>query len=166
MPAKVIGTCLGLGYPGSYSRMSDCVIANRIAKENIAFGSPVVLNEDNTYSPFGAENTSDNFVGIAVREVKQQTDIYNVNGIYNSGEPTDVLYRGSIVVEIKNGDPIAGKKVFVRIARNEEFPDSNIGDFEAKADGTNTIELSNVKFTTGQKDANGVAEVTVLTRQA
>ncbi len=166
MPGKVIGTSLNLGYPGSFSRMSDCVISNRTAKDKIPFGAPVVLNDDNTYSLFATGNTADDFVGVAVREVKQQTDFYEVSGIYNKGEPTDVLLRGSVTVEIKNGTPKAQGIVYIRTALNSSYPNSEIGDFEAAADGINTVELKNVKFTTGQIDGNGVAEITILTRQA
>ena len=175
MPGQVIGVALPLGYPGSFARTPDCIIMNRLVhseSEAIAFGSPVVLNSDNTYSAFGAEHTAEAFAGIAVREVKMATDYYNQNEVvYLAGQPCDVLERGNIVVACKKGTPTAGGKVYIRIAENETYPGSQIGDFEAEADlktgdsdTDKTIELSGVCWTSGRIDANGCAELTIKSR--
>lgn len=170
MPGKVIGKTMNIGYPGSFSRNADCIIAARCVRTEddlaIRFGEPVILNADNTYSRFGADNTAADFVGIAVREVKQATDYYNPAGSYRPGEPCDVLMRGAVCVEVHNGTPSAGGKVYIRIAENAAYPNGIIGGIEAAADGANTIELANVRFTTGNIDGNNVAEITILTRNA
>ena len=60
--------------------------------------------------------------------------------------------------------PAAGGKVYVRIKKNTSVVDGVIGGFEAEADGENSILLPNVQWTNGYVDANGVAEITILTR--
>jgi len=166
MPGQVIGTALNLGYPGSVSRSSDGTIVNRISAGDIPFGAAVVLNANNTVAPFGATSTDANFIGIAVRIVKQQTDVYAPMGGYKNMEPTDVFVRGDIPVAFKGvGTPTAGGAVFIRVAENPAIPNASIGDFEAQADGTNTVQINNLRFTTGRTDSSGVVEITVLTRR-
>lgn len=174
MPGKAIGIELNLGYPGTVSRSVDAIITPKVIKSNvtsgketelpIAFGEPVILNSDNTYSRFGATGTAETFVGIAVREIKQATDYYAASGEYMPNEVCDVINRGSVTVLCNNGTPTAGGKVYIRIKENATVPNGVIGQFEAEEDGENTVEIPNLKWTTGKKDSNNVAEVTVLTR--
>ncbi|MBD5572388.1 structural cement protein Gp24 [Clostridium botulinum] len=174
MPGAAIGIELNLGYPGTVSRSVDTIITARKLQSNIQdgketaspvlFGEAVILNEDNTYSKFGEGNTAKDFVGIAVREVKQTIDYYSSAGAYLPNETMDVLNRGSITVNCNNGTPAAGGKVFIRIKENPAIPDGKVGQFEAIADVENTIEISNLKWATNKLDKNRVAEVTILTR--
>ncbi|MFC8686326.1 hypothetical protein [Brevibacillus porteri] len=168
MPGKVIGKSLNLGYPGNVSRSADAIIDNRVVKPTdtakINFGDPVVLNDDNTYSKFGAAGTADTFAGIAVREVKQSTDYFNAQGFYAPGQPCDVASRGTLTVVCNVGTPKARGAVYIRITANASIPNGIVGGFEAAADGANTVLIPNLKWTTGKLDANKVAEVTILTR--
>lgn len=169
MPGQVIGKSFNYGFPGSFSRNGDCVIANRVLKATdsnpVSFGGAVVLNTDNSVSAFLASGTAATFAGIAVREVKQ-ADQYLAQGAvaYQPGQPVDYITRGSVMVQINAGTPTAGGDVYIRVAA--AAAGKPIGGFEAAADSTNTLKLNNVKFTTGLKDSNNIAEVTVLTRQA
>lgn len=174
MPGRAIGKELNLGYAGTVSRSVDTIITPKIVKSvivsdketepQILFGDPVILNDDNTYSRFGAVGTASNFVGIAVREIKQAVDYYTGMGAYLPNEVCDVLNRGSITVFCNNGTPKAGGKVYIRTKENVATPNGVVGQFEAVADGTNTVEIPNLKWTTGKLDANKIAEVTILTR--
>lgn len=171
MPIQTIGTTLNIGYPGSFSRNADCIIASRVIKTadaaGPAFGDPVILNADNTYSKFGAAHTATQFAGVAVREVKQATDYMNQGDVvYRPGEQADAILRGAVCVKINNGVPAAGGTVYIRIAENGAIPAGVVGGFEAVADGSNTVALTNAVFTTGQIDSNNVAEITILTRKA
>lgn len=167
MPGKVIQEKLNYGYPGSISRSNDAIVINRRVKDKpIPFGAPTIMNSDNSFSALGESHTADDFVGVAVREVKQTADYYNPTGVYYENEPADVITKGSVMVVINSGDPSARGKVYVRVAENESAPGGVIGGFEATADGDNTIELKNVIFTTGEMDSNKVAEITILTRNA
>lgn len=162
-----IGLSLNLGYAGTISRDVDNIVTPRIVKSDsadIAFGEPVILNTDNTYSRFGATGTATTFAGIAVREVKQATDYYAAAGTYKANEVCDVLSKGSITVKCNAGTPTAGGKVYVRITANASVPTGVVGQFEAAADSTNTIEITNARWKTGKVDANGIAELTILNR--
>lgn len=174
MPGAAIGIELNLGYPGTVSRSVDTIITARKLQSNIqdgketaspvGFGEAVVLNSDNTYSKFRESSTAKDFVGIAVREVKQTTDYYSSAGAYLPNEIMDVLNRGSITVNCNNGTPTAGGKVFIRIKGNQAIPNGKVGQFEAIADADNTVEIPNLKWATNKLDKNRVAEVTILTR--
>lgn len=169
MPGQSIGKTFNYGYPGSFSRNGDCVIANRVLKstdtDNINFGGPVVLNSDNTVSALLASGTAAAFAGVAVREVKQ-ADQYSAQTAlaYKPGQPVDYITRGSVMVTVNAGTPTAGGSVYIRVAA--AAAGKPIGGFEAAADSTNTILLTNAEFTTGYKDTNNIAEITLLNRQA
>jgi hypothetical protein len=169
MPGTVIGKSLNLGYPGSVSRSADAIIDNRVVRPtdtaNIPFGSPAVLNADNTYSAFGAGSTAALFAGIAVRNVKQGT-VYgtNVQGFYAPADACDVLGRGSVTVTCSVGTPTAGGPVYIRTVLNGAIPLGIVGGYEVAADGTNSVLITNAKWTTGKLDANRTAEVTVIQR--
>lgn len=166
MPGKVIGTSLNLGYEGNPSRNIDNAITARRADEKIYFGDPVILNSDNSYSKFGASNVDADFVGVAVREVKQAISYTDSATFYEENERCDVLTRGTVTIKVNNGTPTAGGKVYIRTVANSSIPKGVVGKFEAVADSTNTVEITNAKFTTGIVDANGMAEITILERRA
>ena len=169
MPGQSIGKTFNYGYPGSFSRSGDCVIANRVLQStdtnNINFGDPVILNSNNTISALLATGTAATFAGVAVREVKQ-ADQYSAQTAlaYKPGQPVDFITRGSVMVTVNAGTPTAGGLVYIRIAT--PAAGKPIGGFEAAADGANTIQLTNAEFTTGYKDSNNIAEITLLSRQA
>ncbi|QDY23180.1 hypothetical protein CGQ39_19910 (plasmid) [Clostridium botulinum] len=164
MPGTAIGKKLNHGYPGSVARNIDCIITNKLSKGIIRFGDPVVLNHDNTYSVFGENDTGEDFVGIAVREVKQAINYNTSVSGYLDKERTDAINRGYVCIKVNNGIPKVNGKVYIRVKRNESIINGVVGGFEAVADADNTVELTNVRFTTGELDANGIAEVTILSR--
>lgn len=170
MAGSVIGTTMNIGYPGSFARNGDCVIVPRGVKStdvvNIGFGDPVVLNTDNTYSKFGASNTAAQFAGVGIREVKQTADYYSPAGSYKPGESADAIVRGAVCVVCNVGTPTAWGNVYVRTVLNGAIPAGVVGGFEATADGTNTILLTNAKFNTGNMDVNKVVEIIITTRNA
>lgn len=185
MPGKVIGKALNLGFAGKVSRNVDNIISARIVKSilggdsaetqpKIAFGDPVVLNADNTYSKFGAtgtgvsDPTAANFAGFAVGEVKQVLTYGDAQvGEYATNEACDVLQRGSTTVFLKVGTPTAGGKVYICTAKGDSA--YAVGQLFVTATpatlGTGTVvELPNVRFTTGKVDANKITEVSILNR--
>jgi hypothetical protein len=169
MPGTAIGKALNYGYPGTVSRSVDAIISNRPLRvtdtASANFGDPVVLNTDNTYSFFGSTGTAAAFAGVAVREVKQSTSYLNsAQGTYSPGQPTDVIERGAVIVACNVGTPTAGGAVYIRIVLNGAIPLGLVGGFETAADGTNTILLTNAKWTTGKIDANKSAEITMISR--
>lgn len=165
MPGKTIGIMMSVGYAGTQSRTADAIIQNRIAAGTIAFGQAVVLTSANKWALVGNGTTAADVAGIAVREVVQaNTFDPQSNPDYVANAPCDVLVRGNCTVKCQRGTPVAGAAVYVRIAANSTYPDAVVGGFEASADGSNTIQVSNIEWTTGVVDSDNNAEVTVKSR--
>ena len=165
MPGRVIGTSLNIGYPGTPSRSADSIIQNRIADAVIAFGQAVILKRTNKWSTVTDSTVAADIAGIAVREVVQaNTFDPQSNPDYVANAPCDVMVRGNCTVKCQRGTPTAGAAVYVRIKANSTYQTAVVGGFEASADGSNTIQVPNIEWTTGSVDANGVAEVTIKTR--
>lgn len=168
MPGKAIGVNFNYGYPGTMSRLGDEITRTRPLKDgtgDIYFGDPVIINTDGTVQKFGSGNTAAQFAGCAVRRIKSATQYLTQNRAFYTGqEPVDVIERGGVMVNVNVGTPTIGGAVYIRIAANGSIPAGVIGGFEAAADGANTVQITNAKWGT-LKDANGVAELTILTRQ-
>lgn len=158
MPGKVIGKSLNFGYPGQIARTGDEVSRTFPVKEGpINFGQAVQLNADGLLVPFAGE-----FAGVAMRRVKSALAYTGQNlGQYVQGDACDILERGSITVKVVAGTAKPGAKVY---AYKLAAAGKAVGDFAAAADGTNTVELADVKFAT-TADANGVAEIVILNRK-
>ena len=83
-------------------------------------------------------------------------------GAYNPGEVVSVFKRGRINVLCQNGSPAFGGDVYVRVKLNKSsYPNAVVGGFEAAADSSNSVKLTNAKWR-GPADANGVAELSIL----
>ena len=165
MPGKTIGITMNAGYAGTQSRQADAIIQNRIADGTIKFGQAVKLTSANKWKLVGSGDQASDVAGIAVREVVQ-ANTFNPqsNPDYLDGQPCDVMVRGNVTVKCQRGTPSAGSAVYVRIIENASYPTAVIGGFEASSDSTNTIQVTNIEWTTGIVDANGMTEVTIKTR--
>ena len=73
-----------------------------------------------------------------------------------------VFKRGRINVICQKGNPAFGGKVYIRTKANGSYPNAKVGGFEAEEGTTNTVELTNAQWR-GSADANGVAELSILT---
>ena len=191
MPGTVIGISMNQGYPGTYSRNSDCIISNRLVRNlyvatdvGPSFGDPVILigngtsGDNNTVQSVadfvaaaGASGTftASLFLGVAVREIKTFTS-YTANmptvGGYLPNQPCDVLERGSASVICRVGTPVAGGSVYIRIATGSAPAGYVIGGFEYRTDtdSSSCVLLSNSYWTTGLMDSNKVCELTIAVR--
>lgn len=168
MSGKAIGISMNYGFPGTYARTPDDIVTSRQLKEgsaSVPFGACLMANDDNTYSPVGEGFTAAKFGGVALRVVKQAISYaQQAETAYNTLDMVNALNRGAVVVNCNNGTPTAGGAVYVRIKENASVVGGVVGGFEAAADGENTVLLTNVQWTNGYVDANGVAEITILTR--
>lgn len=165
MPGKAIGISLLSGYAGTQSRTADAIIQNRIAKNNIAFGHAVVLTNDNKWGNVVEGTTAEQIAGIAVREVVQaNTFDPQSNPDYMAETPCDVMVRGNCTVKCQRGTPKSGDAVYVRVKANTTYQDAVVGGLEATADVANTVQVTNIEWTTGVMDANGMTEITIKTR--
>lgn len=162
---QVIGETLTAGFAGSYARQPDMIVNTRPAGGSAAipFGAP--LKYDGTaVVQMGASDTAAQFVGVAGREIKSSlTYLEQSPGQYNPGDPVSVFQRGSIQVYCQRGTPALGGAVYVRITANGSYETAVVGGFEAEADSSNTVQLTNAQWG-GPADANGIAELVILTR--
>lgn len=165
MPGKAIGISLLSGYAGTQSRTADAIIQNRVAKNNIAFGHAVVLTNDNRWDNVADATTEAQIAGVAVREVIQ-ANTFNPqsNPDYMAETPCDVMVRGNCTVKCQRGTPKSGDAVYVRVKKNNTYVDAVVGGFEATADAANTVQVTNIEWTTGVMDANRMTEITIKTR--
>lgn len=165
MPGRVIGTSMSMGWAGTQSRSADAIIQNRIAFAPIAFGTAVKVTNNNQWAPVATGDTEADVAGVAVREVIQaNTYDPQSNPDYVANVPCDVMVRGNCIVKCQRGTPIAGTAVYVRITANGSYKDAIVGGFEADADDVNTIQVTNIEWTTGVVDSNGCTEITIKTR--
>lgn len=166
MAGFAIGTKLGLGVPGGLTRQIDNQINVYPNKGTVAieFGAPVVRSGEGVKA-WGATNVATDFIGVALRIVKTNETYAQNDAKYLPGEPVDVLTRGGVAVEcVKDAtatsDPVAGGAVYIRIAT---------GVFVAAAEGAagaDTIVVPNAIWASAGRDANGLAEITLLERLA
>lgn len=162
---QVIGTTMTAGYAGSYSRQPDMIVETRPAggSANIPFGAPLVYSTG-TVVQMGASATAAQFVGVAGREIKSSLSYLDQTpGEYTPGDAVSVFERGSIQVYCQRGTPALGGAVYVRITANGSYENAVVGGFEAEADSTNSVALTNCQWG-GAPDANGITELVILTR--
>lgn len=162
--AQVIGKTMPHGFAGSYSRQPDMIVATHAAggTENIPFGTPLKLSSGKVVA-MGSGDTAAAFVGVAGREFKTALNYLNQNvGAYAPDEAVPVFERGRINVKVQKGTPALGGAVYVRVTANDSYPTAVVGGFEAEADSTKTVQLTNCCWN-GAKDADGIAELTILT---
>lgn len=163
---QVIGTEMPHGFAGCYARQPDMIVNTRPAggSDPIAYGSPLKYDSNKNVVLMGASSAATDFVGVAGFEIKTALNyLAPEGGQYAPGEPVGVFMRGSINVKCNNGTPAVGGAVYVRIAANEGLPNAPVGGFEAVADSSNSVQLTNCEWG-GAPDANGVAELVILTR--
>lgn len=162
---QVIGESLTAGFAGSYARQPDMIVNTRAAGGSAAipFGAPLVYS-GGAVVQMGASATAAQFVGVAGRELKSSLNYMEQSpGVYNPGDPVSVFQRGSIQVKCQRGTPALGGAVYVRITYNASYATAQVGGFEAEADSANTVQLTNCQWGSAP-DANGIAELVILTR--
>lgn len=162
---QVIGETMTAGFAGSYARQPDMIVNTRPAGGSAAipFGAPLVYSGTDVVQ-MGSGATAAQFVGVAGREIKSSlTYLEQSPGQYNPGDPVSVFQRGSIQVYCQRGTPALGGAVYVRITANGSYETAVVGGFEAAADSSNTVQLTNCQWG-GPADSNGIAELVILTR--
>lgn len=162
---QTIGVTMPNGQAGSYARQPDMIINTKAAggKDPINFGLALVYDENKNVVLPATGATAAQFVGVAAREIKTALNYLEQGvGQYAPGDAVPVFQRGAINVKCQNGTAAVGAPVYVRIAANEAFQNAVVGGFEAVADSTNSVQLTNAQWA-GAADANGIAELRLLT---
>jgi hypothetical protein len=159
-----IGKSLNYGFAGSYARTPDVITVTRpnTSGANIRLGTVLVYDAAGGVIPADGTFTADKFVGIASRETKTILEYLDQNSgmEFPPLDAVSVFQRGSISMICKVGTPVVGGDVFVRVVADVG---KDIGDLEAVADSVNSVKLTNAQWG-GGKDANGVSELVLLTR--
>ena len=164
---QVIGKEMPHGFAGCYARQPDMIVETRPAggETPIPFGTPLVYD---TTKPAvvaaGASFTAAAFAGVAGCEIKSAlTYLDQQAGQYAPGEPVSVFQRGSINVKCYDGTPALGGTVYVRTGTSETYTTGVAGGFSANNESGKTVALTNCQWG-GPADANGIAELVILTR--
>lgn len=166
---QVIGKTMPHGFAGSYARQPDMIVNTRPVggPASIAFGTAMMYDNGKVKTFGGSGTTAAKFVGVAGSEVKSALSYTEQDkGVYAPGDACSVFQRGSINVKCQRGAPALGGDVYVRILTTADYPAAVVGGFEAIADDKtagNTVKLPNCQWG-GPADANGVAELVILTR--
>ena len=160
-----IGAVMPHGQAGSYARQPDMIINTRPAggESPIIFGLAVVYDENKNVVLPTASSTADQFIGVASREINTALNYLEQGvGQYAPGDAVSVFQRGAINVKCQNGTPKVGADVYIRVKANTSFPKAVVGGFEAVSDTTNSVKITNAQWA-GSADANGIAELRILT---
>ena len=164
---QVISTGMPNGFAGNYARQPDAIIVTRPAggEDPIPFGAPLVYDSDNqSVVQAGATATAALFAGVAAAEVKPAlTYADQEGGAYAPGDAVGVFQRGSINVLCAGGTPARGGAVYLRTGTSETYTGETVGSFTATNEASKTVQLTNCQWG-GPADANGVAELVILTR--
>lgn len=162
---QVIGKEMPHGFAGCYARQPDMIVETRPAggEAAIPFGAPLVY-EDGAVVQAGASFAAADFAGVAGFEIKSVlTYLDQAVGQYAPGEPTSVFQRGSINVKCYDGTPALGGTVYVRTVASDTYTTGVVGGFSANNESGKTVALTNCQWG-GPADANGIAELVILTR--
>jgi len=161
-----IGKEMNHGYAGSYARQPDMVVNTRPAAAAIPFGTPLKYDSQGRVAPLGEGDAAAAFVGVAAREIRSALTYLDQSAeAFAAGEAVSVFMRGAVNVKCQKGAPQLGGAVYVRVTANESYPTAAAGGFEAEADGANTVQLTGCQWA-GPADADGVAELRILTMQS
>lgn len=127
-----------------------------------AYGIPM-KNVAGGISQYASGDTAAMFAGVLVREVPAISGS-NASGfndtVPNPAVPNGLAVRGYVSVKCTQGTPARGGVVYIRVvADTGKF----IGDFEAVADGGNSVALTTTQATwaTDGKDAENNAELRI-----
>ena len=163
---QVIGKEMPHGFAGCYARQPDMIVETRPAggETPIPFGAPLVYDATKpAVVAAGAGFTAAAFAGVAGAEIKTAlTYLTQQEGQYAPGEPVSVFQRGSINVKAY-GTPALGGTVYVRTAASSTYTTEPVGAFTATNESGSTVALTTCQWG-GAADANGIAELVILTR--
>ena len=162
---QTIGSTMPNGMAGSYARQPDMIINTKPAggETPIDFGLALVYDSNKKVVLPATGATAAQFVGIAAREINTALNyLEQTPGQYAPGDAVPVFQRGSINVKCQNGTAAVGAPVYMRITYNATYQNAVVGGFEAAADSTNSVQLTNAQWA-GPADANGIAELRLLT---
>ena len=157
----------GSGVPGDISRVDETIVEPATmdpAVPVLAFGAPVKLTVVSGLSKIQAIEAADaaaDFFGVLSRvapSIAGDTAETFAAGTPNPAAIAGVVKKGYILVVCPVGTPVRNGIVYMRVV--EALP-KLVGDFEADADGANSVALVGVTWAVDGKDADDVAELSL-----
>ena len=167
---QIIGKDMPHGFAGCYARQPDMIVETRPAGGStpILFGTALKygtkVGDITPVIPMGAGSTAAQFAGVAGFEIKSAVAWPTQDGQYAVGEPVSVFQRGSIYVKCYDGTPALGGTVYIRTKTSSTYTTGVVGGFSATNESGSTVALTNCQWG-GPADANGIAELVILTKQ-
>jgi len=171
MPGKTIGVSLNNGFAGTYAQQPDSIINTAqlaVGSAAVNFGAALMMGAGGTVTAVNNTCTVGKVAGVAGAQIQTATTYasQDAGSSYVAGDACSVVERGAVSVLCKRGTPERFGGVFLRITANGSFPGTFVGGFETTADAGNTIDISSIAQWAGAKDANDVATLVFLTRNA
>lgn len=150
-------------FPGDVTRPGEAVIEPIfLAATNppTEFGVPVKV-VSNKAEKIAAGDTAAKFYGVLTRIAPSESG--SLAQAFNEGVPSTshfqgVIVKGYVAVKCAQGNPTRGGAVYMRVTA---ATGKNVGDFEADADGANSVALPGVIWATSYKDADNIAEIRI-----
>ena len=108
-----------------------------------------------------AGDTAASFYGVLTRVAPSESG--GLAQAFGDGVPSTthfqgVIVKGYVAVKCAQGNPSRGGAVYMRVTA---ATGKNVGDFEAVADGANSVLLPGVIWAISYKDANDIAEIRI-----
>ena len=150
-------------FPGDVTRPGEAVIEPiflNATNPPTEFGAPVKVVA-NQAAKIAAGDTAASFYGVLTRIAPSESG--GLAQAFGDGVPSTshfqgVIVKGYVAVKCAQGNPARGGAVYMRVTA---ATGKNVGDFEAVADGANSVLLPGVVWATINKDANNIAEIRI-----
>lgn len=152
------------GFAGDVSRPGETtvepifIIEDSLKVPNI--GAPVKVVDGKAVKIEVGDDASDFYgvMGRIVPAISGDLDQSFNSGIYGYKQCQGVVVRGYVNVICTVGTPARNGAVYMRVVAAKG---KAIGDFEATADGSNNVLLTNVIWTIDGKDSDNVSEIRI-----
>ena len=151
------------GFPGDVTRPGEAGIAPiflTATNPPTEYGVPVKIVA-NQAAKIAAGDTAASFYGVLTRIAPSESG--GLSQAFGDGVPSTshfqgIIVKGYVAVKCAQGTPIRGGAVYMRVTA---ATGKNVGDFEAVADGANSVLLPGVIWATSYTDANNIAEIRI-----
>lgn len=151
------------GVPGDVTRLQNSIVEPILLGEAFtAFGVPYKLDASTGKAMMiDASDAATVFKGVLSRSVPSIGGNFNQglnDAIPNADSSQGGMVEGYINVLCPVGTPVKGGIVYMRVVA---ATGKLVGDFEATADGANSVVLAGVEWASNGKDANNIAELKI-----
>lgn len=154
------------GVVGAITRVDNTVVEPGMLDATTpptAFGQPVKINPaTGKFQLMGAAAVAGDFYGILTRIVPSISGTLGqafADGAPNADQIQGIATRGYVNVACVIGTPVRDGIVYVRIV--DGGAGKPVGQYEATADGANSVAVTELVWATNGKDSTNIAEVRI-----